>query len=66
MSVIIFCFYKGIGLLFYLMKYTIQQLLNKEVGTVFGSVNRNDINGLKVDISDEDVQTKKLYFKTNS
>jgi type I restriction enzyme S subunit len=29
------------------------QLLNKESGTVFGSVNRNDINGLEVDIPDD-------------
>lgn len=28
------------------MKHYIPQLINKESGTVFGSVNRNDINGL--------------------
>jgi restriction endonuclease S subunit len=36
--------------LYYMMKYYMPQLLNKESGTVFGSVNRNDINGLEVDI----------------
>ena len=44
--------------LFYMMKYYIPYLLKKESGTVFGSVNRNDINGLEVDIP-EDVQTQK-------
>ena len=34
--------------LFYLMKYTMPLLLSRESGTVFGSVNRNDINGLDV------------------
>ena len=44
--------------LFYMMKYYIPYLLKKESGTVFGSVNRNDINGLEVDIP-EDVQMQK-------
>ena len=44
--------------LFYMKKYYIPYLLKKESGTVFGSVNRNDINGLEVDIP-EDVQTQK-------
>ena len=44
--------------LFYMMKYYIPHLLKKESGTVFGSVNRNDINGLEVDIP-EDVQVQK-------
>lgn len=48
--------------LFYLMKYNMQQLLNKEAGTVFGSVNRNDINGLVVDIPDEETQDKIASF----
>lgn len=39
--------------LFYLLKYYMPQLLNKESGTVFGSVNRNDINGLEIDIPDD-------------
>lgn len=36
--------------LYYLMKYYMPQLINKESGTVFGSVNRNDIRGLEIDI----------------
>lgn len=39
--------------LFYLLKYYMPHLINKESGTVFGSVNRNDINGLVVDVSDD-------------
>ena len=39
--------------LYYMMKYYMPQLLNKESGTVFGSVNRNDINGLEVDIPED-------------
>ena len=44
--------------LFYLMKYYVPYLLKKESGTVFGSVNRNDINSLEVDIP-EDVEEQK-------
>ena len=44
--------------LFYLLKYYMPQLLNKESGTVFGSVNRNDINGLELEIPDEEKQRK--------
>lgn len=44
--------------LFYMMKYYIPHLLKKESGTVFGSVNRNDINGLEVNIP-EDAQVQK-------
>ena len=44
--------------LFYMMKYYIPHLLKKESGTVFSSVNRNDINGLEVDIP-EDAQVQK-------
>lgn len=36
--------------LYYMLKYYMPQLLNKENGTIFGSVNQNDINGLEVDI----------------
>lgn len=36
------------------------QLLNKESGTVFGSVNRNDINGLDVDIPEDTEKQKKI------
>lgn len=39
--------------LFYMMKYYIPQLLKKESGTVFGSVNRSDINSLEVNIPDD-------------
>ena len=44
--------------LFYLLKYEIPQLLNKESGTVFGSVNSNDINGLEVNVPDVETQYK--------
>ena len=45
--------------LFYMMKYYIPHLLKKESGTVFGSVNKSDINGLEVDIPrDTQVQKK--------
>ena len=45
--------------LYYLMKYCMPQLLNKESGTVFGSVNRSDIVSLKVSIpSDDGLQQK--------
>jgi type I restriction enzyme S subunit len=35
-------------------------LLNKESGTVFGSVNRNDINGLEIDIPEEEFKQKEI------
>lgn len=44
--------------LFYMMKYYVSHLLKRESGTVFGSVNRSDINGLEVDIP-EDVEEQK-------
>lgn len=45
--------------LYYLLKFYLPQLINKESGTIFGSVNRNDINGLDVDVpSDESVQKR--------
>ena len=43
--------------IYYLMQFSMRQLLSKESGTVFGSVNRNDINGLDVDIP-EDIETQ--------
>ena len=46
--------------LFYLLKYYMPQLLNKESGTVFGSVNRNDINGLEIDIPDNVDDQKRI------
>ncbi len=39
--------------LFYMMKYYVSYLTQKESGTVFGSVNRNDINSLEIDIPDD-------------
>ena len=46
--------------LFYMMKYYVSHLLKKESGTVFGSVNRNDINGLEVDIPEDIEEQKKI------
>lgn len=46
--------------LYYMMKYYMPQLLNKESGTVFGSVNRNDINGLEVDIPEDSEKQKRI------
>lgn len=46
--------------LFYMMKYYIPQLINKENGTVFGSVSRNDINGLEVNIPQNSNIQKKI------
>nr|WP_240401384.1 restriction endonuclease subunit S [Lactobacillus iners] len=46
--------------LFYMMKYYVSHLIKKENGTVFGSVNRDDINGLEVDIPDDIEEQKKI------
>lgn len=46
--------------LFYLLKYYMPQLLNKESGTVFGSVNRNDINGLEIDIPNDALAQQRI------
>lgn len=46
--------------LYYLLKYYMPQLLNKESGTVFGSVNRNDISGLEVDIPEDTYLQKRI------
>ena len=46
--------------LYYMMKYYMPQLLNKESGTVFGSVNRNDISGLEVDIPEDTDEQRKI------
>ena len=48
--------------LFYLMKYYIPHLLNKESGTVFGSVNRKDILGLEVNVAEYKEQQKIARF----
>ncbi len=51
--------------LYYMMKFYMRQLLNKESGTVFSSVNRNDICGLEVDIpSDFNMQQKIARYLT--
>ena len=46
--------------IYYLMKYSMNQLLSKESGTVFGSVNRNDINGLDITVPETDEKQKKI------
>lgn len=46
--------------LYYMMKYYIPQLINKESGTVFGSVNRNDIIGLEIDIPNDAEKQEKI------
>ena len=51
--------------LYYLMEYSMPQLLNKETGTIFGSVNRIDINGLTVLIPDEETQDKIISVLKN-
>lgn len=43
--------------LFYMMKYYMSHLIRKESGTIFGSVNKSDINSLEVDIP-ENIQTQ--------
>ena len=44
--------------IYYLMQFSIKQLLSKESGTIFGSVNRNDIKNLIIDIP-ENIETQK-------
>ena len=45
--------------LYYMMKYYVNHLLKRESGTVFGSVNRHDIETLEIDIpEDENIQKK--------
>lgn len=46
--------------LYYLMKHNVQNLLNRESGTVFGSVNRNDIGSLKVLVPENDKIQQKV------
>ena len=47
------------------MEYSIPQLLNLESGTIFGSVNKNDINELRVLVPDEETQDKVTAFLKN-
>lgn len=46
--------------LYYLMKYYMPQLLNKESGTVFGSVNKQDIENLEIEIPDNSEVQKRI------
>lgn len=41
--------------LYYLMKYYMQELLKKESGTVFGSINSNDIKDLEINITRDSI-----------
>lgn len=44
--------------LYYMMRHYAQALINRESGTVFGSVNKNDVNGLDVEVPSEETQRK--------
>lgn len=46
--------------LFYMMKYYIPYLLQKESGTVFGSISKRDITDLEVDIIEDVEKQKKI------
>lgn len=46
--------------LFYMMKYYVSHLIKKESGTVFGSVNKSDINALEVNIPEEAEEQRKI------
>ena len=46
--------------LFYMMKYYVSHLIKRENGTIFGSIKRNDINGLEVDIPEDIKEQKKI------
>ncbi len=46
--------------LYYLMKYYMPQLLSRENGTVFSSINRNDIIGLEVNIPSNKIIQQKI------
>ena len=46
--------------LYYLLKYYMPQLLKKESGTVFGSVNRNDIENLETHIPTDGILQQKV------
>ena len=48
--------------LFYMMKYYSSHLLTKEGGTVFGSVNKNDIKSLEIEIP-KDIQEQKIIAR---
>lgn len=44
--------------LYYLMKYNTQNLINREIGTVFGSINKRDIEEFEVSIPCNSIQNK--------
>ena len=46
--------------LFYLLKHYMPRLVNKQSGTVFGSVNKNDINNLEIDIPEDFTIQRKI------
>ena len=46
--------------LYYLLKYYMPQLINKQSGTVFGSVNKNDINHLEINVPQDFTTQKKI------
>lgn len=46
--------------LYYLLKFNVNKLINKESGTVFGSINKNDIDDLEVDIPDNEAMQAKI------
>ena len=46
--------------LYYLMKYCVSNLINRESGTVFGSVNRNDISSLEINVPCDDILQRKI------
>ena len=46
--------------LYYLMKYCVSNLINRESGTVFGSVNRNDISSLEINVPCDDIIQREI------
>ena len=46
--------------LYYLLKYYMPQLINRQSGTVFGSVNKNDINHLEINVPQDFTTQKKI------
>ena len=53
--------------LFYLMKHNIKEMINRESGTVFGSVNKKDILGLEVKITNRPLRhSLQIRFRNRS
>ena len=46
--------------LYYMMKYYAPKLIKKQSGTVFGSINKNDINNLEIEIPENSNIQKKI------